>query len=165
MALVDRLLRAAARVRKNGWAPYSGFRVGAAVLSGGRVFTGCNVENSSYPLSVCAERNAIAAAVAAGRTRIEAIAIVGGAERPSAPCGGCRQVLSEFGGPGLPVVYAAPAGARISTTLAALLPESFGPKDLREAAESTGRSRDRPGRPRSAPRSRGTRSTGRSRSR
>src|SRR5947209_7057235 len=131
---LERLLRAAARVRKNAWAPYSNFKVGAAVLAGGRVYAGCNFENSSYPLSVCAERNAAAAAVAAGHRRIEAVAIVGGAERPSAPCGGCRQVLSELASEDTPVVYASPQGAREITTLGALLPASFGRVDLDAAA-------------------------------
>lgn len=169
---LERLLRAAARVRKNAWAPYSNFKVGAAVLAGGQIFAGCNVENSSYPLSVCAERNAVAAAVAAGHRRVDAVAIVGGAARPSAPCGGCRQVLSELAGEETPVVYASPSGARKTTTLGALLPASFRARDLAEAgavtaeaAESTGSSRGPPGKRRSATRRRGIRSTGRSRSR
>src|SRR5438105_8862588 len=101
--VLDRLLRAAAEVRGNAYAPYSRFPVGAAVLAGGRVFAACNVENSAYPLSVCAERNAVAMAVAAGERRIEAVAIVGGAGKPAAPCGGCRQVLAEFASGDMPV--------------------------------------------------------------
>jgi cytidine deaminase len=165
------LLAAAAEARKQAWAPYSGFAVGAAVLASGRVFIGCNVENSAYPLSVCAERNAIAAAVVAGCTRIEAIAIVGGAEKPSAPCGGCRQVLTEFCVSRAVVVYAAAGGKRVTTTVGALLPASFGAADLEQAAaltgsaESTGSSRGLPGKRRSAPRRRGTRSSGPPRSR
>jgi cytidine deaminase len=177
------LLRAAARARKQAWAPYSSFPVGAAVLAGGRTFVGCNVENSAYPLSVCAERNAIAAAVVAGNKSIDAIAVVGGTDKPSAPCGGCRQVLAEFGRPETPVVYAAggpgrvrggktpregvAAYASVSTTLAALLPNSFGSADLLKAAaaESKGSSRGPAGRRRSVARVRGTRSSGQSRSR
>jgi homotetrameric cytidine deaminase len=165
------LLAAAAEARRQAWAPYSGFAVGAAVLASGRVFIGCNVENSAYPLSVCAERNAIAAAVVAGCTRIEAVAIVGGATSPSAPCGGCRQVLAEFCAPTAKVVYAAANGTSLTTTVGALLPASFGAADLEEAkglkepAESTGSSRGPPGKRRTAPRRRGTRSSGRSRSR
>jgi cytidine deaminase len=157
------LLRAAARARKNAYAPYSGFRVGAAVLAGGRIFAACNVENSAYPLSVCAERNAVALAVAAGEKRIQAAAIVGGADRPAAPCGGCRQVLAEFCAPETPVVYAAADGQSVSTTLEALLPTSFGPKDLLRAAaaESRGRMRGPLGTLRSAARVRGTRRSGR----
>jgi cytidine deaminase len=162
---LDDLLLAAAEARKQAWAPYSRFAVGAAVLAGGRVFIGCNVENSSYPLSVCAERNAIAAAVVAGQTRIEAIAIVGGATRPSAPCGGCRQVLAEFCAGEAAVIYASPSGKRVTTSAGALLPAAFGAGDLKEAAGSTGSSPGPSGRPRSAPRRRGTRSSGRPRSR
>ena len=167
---IDDLLRAAAGARKHAWAPYSGFAVGAAVLAGGRVFTGCNVENSAYPLCVCAERNAIAAAVVAGNKRIEAIAIVGGATKPSAPCGGCRQVLAEFCAEDAEVVYASTVGKSVTTTVGALLPASFGASDLKEseeagAAESTRSSRGPSGKRRSAPRPRGTRSSGPRRSR
>jgi cytidine deaminase len=166
---IDDLLLAAAEARKQAWAPYSGFAVGAAVLAGGRIFIGCNVENSAYPLSVCAERNAIAAAVVAGHQRIQAIAIAGGAKKPSAPCGGCRQVLAEFCPEDAAVVYASTSGKRIATTIGALLPASFGASDLKEsqeaAAESTDSSRGPSGKRRSAPRRRGTRSSGQSRSR
>jgi len=120
------LFKAAGRARANAYAPYSGFRVGAAVLAGGRIFAAANVENSSYPLSVCAERNAVAMAVAAGQRRIDAVAVVGGS-----PCGGCRQVLAEFARPDTPVVYAAPRGARVTATVEALLPDAFGPKSLK----------------------------------
>jgi cytidine deaminase len=157
------LLRAALRARKNAYAPYSNFRVGSAVLAGGRIYSACNVENSSYPLSLCAERNAVGAAVAAGHKRIEAVAIVGGADRPAAPCGGCRQVLAEFCGPETPVVYAAADGQSVTTTIEDLLPHSFGRKDLLRAAavESTGKTRGPAGTLRSAARVRGTRKTGR----
>src|SRR5919199_1314787 len=145
---IDRLLRAAEEVRGNAYAPYSGFHVGAAVLAGGRVYAACNVENSSFPLGVCAERNAVAMAVAAGVHRIEAVAVVGGSARPSAPCGGCRQVLAEFAAKDAVVVYATPSGERIATTMGALLPAGFGPRDLRAVAPgSTGSSAARaPGR-------------------
>lgn len=161
------LLRAAAQVRERAHAPYSHYPVGAAVLAGGRIFAGCNMENSAYPLSVCAERNAMAAAVAAGYTRIDAVAIVGGKHRPSAPCGGCRQVLAEFATPGTPVVYASEEGKTIATTIGALLPSAFTMSDLTEAAPvSTGsrpatRSRAASGTARSAARVRGTRNNGR----
>ena len=157
------LLRAATAVRERAHAPYSGFKVGAAVLAGGRIYAGCNVENSSYPLSVCAERNAVAAAVAAGETRIDAVAVVGGTNRPAAPCGGCRQVLAEFCAPQAKLAYAVPGGAPIETTLAALLPDSFGPRDLKAtAAAESSRSLPAPsGTPRSAARGRGTRSSAR----
>jgi cytidine deaminase len=164
-ARLPALLRAAARVRQKAYAPYSGYLVGAAVLAGGRVYSGCNVENSAYPLSVCAERNAVAMAVAAGARRIEAVAIVGGRDRPAAPCGGCRQVLAEFSAPDTPVVYASADGQSVSTHMAALLPAAFGPADLiRAGAESTGRMRGPAGKRQSAARVRGTRKSARRRS-
>jgi cytidine deaminase len=157
------LLRAAAKARKRAYAPYSGFHVGAAVLAGGRIFAAANVENSSYPLSMCAERNAVAQAVAAGHKRIDAVAIVGGSDHPAAPCGGCRQVLAEFAAPDTPVVYAASDGQSVATTLEALLPHAFGPRDLLRAAEaeSRGTMRGPAGSLRSAARVRGTRRSGR----
>jgi len=160
---IDRLLRAAEEVRGNAYAPYSGFQVGAAVLAGGRVYAACNVENSSFPLCVCAERNAVALAVSAGARRIEGVAVVGGSGRPSAPCGGCRQVLAEFAAPDTPVVYATPSGERIATTVGALLPAAFGPEDLKEApAGSRGSPEARaPGKRRSAARGRASRTSGR----
>ena len=99
------------------------------MLAGGRVFVGVNVENASYPLSVCAERNAVAAAVAAGERRIEAVAVVGGEREPAPPCGGCRQVLAEFG-PDAAVISESVAGTRRSWRLRELLPDAFGPASL-----------------------------------
>jgi cytidine deaminase len=161
--VLDQLLRAAAEVRKNAYAPYSGFQVGAAVLAGGRIHAACNVENSSFPLGVCAERNAVAMAVAAGGKRIDAVAVVGGGARPAAPCGGCRQVIAEFAPPETPVLYARATGAPVATTIGALLPSAFGPEDLRGAEpESTGsRAAPSPGRRRSAARARASRTSGR----
>ena len=123
-AAADQLTGAARRAREHAYAPYSGFAVGAAVLSSGRVFTGVNVENASYPLSVCAERNAVAAAVAAGATAIDGTAVVTDASYPTPPCGGCRQVLFEFG-PETVVVSETLAGARTTWTLRELLPDAF----------------------------------------
>jgi len=161
-ARLPALLRAAAKVRPRAYAPYSGFEVGAAVLADGRIHAACNVENSSYPLSVCAERKAVAMAVAAGARKIDAVAIVGGTKRPAAPCGGCRQVLAEFCAQDTPVVYATPDGQSVTTTIGALLPSSFGPSDvMAAAAESRGTMRGPAGISRSAARSRGTRSSGR----
>ena len=133
------LLRAATRVRRHAYAPYSGFQVGAAVLAGGRIFAAGNVENSAYPLCVCAERNAVALAVSAGFRRIEAVAVVAGEGRPASPCGGCRQVLAEFCPPGTPVVYAATSGRSVTTTVAGLLPDAFGAADLVAAERDSGR--------------------------
>src|SRR6266511_2282650 len=94
---IHELVAAAAEVRTNAYAPYSEFHVGAAILAGGRVFTGVNMENAAYPVSVCAERNAVAAAIAAGERPVDGVDVVTDADRPTPPCGGCRQVLWEFG--------------------------------------------------------------------
>ena len=125
----DALVTAATAARENAHAPYSRFAVGAAVLTDdGRVFTGCNVENVSYGLTVCAERVAVFSAVAAGAKRIAAIAVVTGS-RGSA-CGACRQVLAEFADPDMPLHIASPDGERRDRLLGDLLPESFTPDDL-----------------------------------
>ncbi len=114
----------ASEVREHAHAPYSRFKVGAAVRAdSGRVYVGCNVENASFGATVCAERNAIAAAVAHGETRIVAVAVRTEAESPAFPCGLCRQVIQEFG-PGAAIV-AFTSTARRETTLAELLPEAF----------------------------------------
>jgi cytidine deaminase len=121
---VERLVAAARSARRRAYAPYSGFHVGAAVLAEGRIYSGVNVENASYPLSVCAERNAVAAAIRAGRRRIEAVAVVAGEDRPTPPCGGCRQVLHEFG-PEMLVISETVDGRRSSWPLRELLPAAF----------------------------------------
>jgi len=126
---LDRLVAAAAEVRRRARAPYSGFAVGAAVLAeDGRLFAGCNVENASYGLSICAERNAVAAAVAAGVERLAGVAVVTDVSPPVAPCGACRQVLAEFGD--FPVVLANLAGERRLSSVSALLPLAFSAADL-----------------------------------
>jgi len=118
------LIAAAREARKNAYAPYSKFCVGAAVLGeSGRVFTGCNVENSSYGLTVCAERNAIFQAVAAGEKRIVACAIDTG-EKPSPSCGMCRQVFAEFGDRQMPIAFVGKR-QRSLYTLGDLLPHAF----------------------------------------
>jgi cytidine deaminase len=121
---VERLIEAARRVQAQAYAPYSNFPVGAAVLGAdGRVFPGCNVENSSFGLTVCAERNAVAAAIAAGTRPTAMAVVVNGKLVP--PCGACRQVLAEFE-PSLPVVLASATETRQEvTTLDALLPGAF----------------------------------------
>ena len=125
------LRKQAAAVRDNAHAPYSGFAVGAALLSeDGRIFTGTNVENASYGLSVCAERNAVGAAVAAGATRFVAIAVVAPGPDPASPCGVCRQVLAEFP-PSFPVRCYTPEGELLETTVTELLPHAFGPGNLK----------------------------------
>jgi cytidine deaminase len=116
--------------RRMAYAPYSGFTVGAALQAvDGRTFVGCNVENASYSLAVCAERGAIAAAVVAGAQAFTALAVASGTSPPVAPCGACRQALREFG-PELKVILVNPAGERVETTLAALFPDSFNPDHL-----------------------------------
>lgn len=94
------------------------------MLAGGRTFVGVNVENASYPMSMCAERNAIAAAIAAEERVIDAIAVVGGSAEPAPPCGGCRQVLWEVGSQAI-VVSELPEGARRRWTIQELLPDAF----------------------------------------
>ena len=125
------LIEAATRVRENAHAPYSRFRVGAAVLDeDGRIHVGANVENAAYPEGICAETAAIGAMVASGGRRIAAIAIVGEGSAPCMPCGGCRQRIREFAASATPVHVATPDGAGRSFTLVELLPESFGPANL-----------------------------------
>jgi cytidine deaminase len=131
-AAIEELIAAADAARGQAYAPYSGFRVGAALLAGGRVFTGVNVEIASYPISVCAERNAVAAMVIGGERTIDAIAVVTGAEEPTPPCGGCRQALWEFGRDAL-VVCVTTGGARTTSTMSELLPGAFGPESFRPA--------------------------------
>lgn len=126
----ERMLEAAVEARANAYAPYSGFRVGAAVLGRhGGVYAAGNVENASYPVSLCAERGAIAAAVAAGETAIDAVLILSDAEAPCPPCGMCRQALAEFG-PNMAVVLVGARGSARRTTLDALLPDRFDPAFL-----------------------------------
>jgi homotetrameric cytidine deaminase len=123
------LLQAAHDVRLCAYAPYSKFRVGAAVRTELGVFTGVNVENASYPLTVCAERNAIATAIAAGARHVEAVAVAAETEGPASPCGACRQVISEHG-PGADLILASTFGPYMKTTIDQLLPHAFGPTDV-----------------------------------
>ncbi len=119
------LKRAAVEARANAYAPYSGFTVGAAVMSQtGRVFAGCNLENASYGATLCAERSALAAAVAAGERELRALVVASGAKSPTPPCGICRQCLTELS-PRLAIRSYA-GDARADYELATLLPEAFG---------------------------------------
>jgi cytidine deaminase len=124
--LRERALGAMARA----YAPYSGFRVGAALLAtDGSVTEGCNVENASFPAGICAERGAVAAAVARGNRAFDSIAIATEAEEPTPPCGICRQVLEEFS-PHLLVVSVTSEGREARWTLDELLPRAFTPRSL-----------------------------------
>lgn len=119
------LIETAKKARLNAFAPYSRFKVGAAVISkNGKIYSGCNVENASYGLTVCAERNAVAAMAAAGEREIDAVAVVTDLKRPASPCGACRQVIAEFG-PGANIVTANLKGSVQIKTLSALLPFRF----------------------------------------
>jgi len=124
------LFDAALSAFHNAHAPYSAFRVGAAVrTTSGRIFAGANVENASYPEGNCAEASAIAAMVAAGDRQITEALVLAAGERLCTPCGGCRQRLAEFTGPDVPVHLCHPDGLRCSVTVGALLPLSFGLDD------------------------------------
>lgn len=132
VSLPQALIDAAVGARAFSYAPYSRFRVGAAVLSpDGSVHAGCNVENAAYPEGVCAEGGAISAMIMAGQRQIAAVVVAGEGPPATTPCGGCRQKIREFGKPDTPIVIVDPQGTvLLSTTLAALLPESFGPDHL-----------------------------------
>ena len=127
-ARVRELIAAAAAAREWAYVPYSGFAVGAALLaSNGAVYTGCNVENASYGLTVCAERNAVFRAVVSGARDFLAVAVV--TANGVTPCGACRQVLAEFS-PTMTVITSDMAGNRRVYTLSELLPDAFGAADL-----------------------------------
>ena len=126
-----RLLAAARAAARRAYAPYSKFRVGAAVLSGsGRIFSGANVENASSSLGVCAERAALFQAVAAGERKIVAVAVHTPTRHPTPPCGACRQVIGEFG-PRAAIICTCRTRERLVATLDQLLPSAFGPGNLR----------------------------------
>ena len=130
-AQMQALVAAARSARAQAYAPYSRFQVGAALLDEhGRLHAGCNVENAAYPQGQCAEATAIGHLILAGGTRILAAAVVGVAEQPVTPCGGCRQRLREFAAGDCPVWVADLTTVRARFTLGALLPESFGPQHL-----------------------------------
>lgn len=125
-----RLEKAARAAAAQSYSPYSRFRVGAAIVCGsGKIFTGCNVENASYGLCNCAERTAIFTAAAIGERIVRAVVVYTPTATPSSPCGACRQVINEFG-PGAIVISVCDGPGRIDTTLDALLPAAFGPKNL-----------------------------------
>jgi len=134
MPNLTELVAAARAARAAAYAPYSQFAVGAALETpDGRRYTGANVENASYGLTMCAERAAVQAAVLDGARALAALAVVGPDGVTTAPCGACRQVLAEFGAPAMPIVYATENGLN-ETTLGALLPHAFDATALRAAA-------------------------------
>lgn len=125
------LFEAAAKAQAQAHAPYSRFRVGAAIRGGsGRIHAGCNVENAAYPVGTCAEAGALAAMILSGDRDPTDILVLGEGEVLCTPCGACRQRLREFGRDGLLIHVAGPEGIRRSFTLAELLPHSFGPDNL-----------------------------------
>jgi cytidine deaminase len=128
--VTDPLITAARSAQARAYAPYSNFRVGAALeADDGSVFLGCNVENASYGLTICAERAAICAAVAAGARHFRRAVVVSDSDPPAAPCGACRQVLAEFG-LDLSIEGVSPR-ATVRWQLSHLLPSAFGPEHLR----------------------------------
>ncbi len=127
-AEINELIEAAVQVRQFAYVPYSHFAVGAALRGAdGQIYTGCNVENASFGLTICAERNALAHAVSRGVRQFSAIAVVTG--NGVTPCGACRQVLSEFN-PHITVIVVDEAGRRQTHQLDQLLPAAFGPEQL-----------------------------------
>jgi len=125
----EALIAKAIEARERAYAPYSNYRVGAALLGkSGRIYTGCNVENAVYPLATCAERAAVVKAVSEGEREFVALAVV--TENAGPPCGSCRQVLHEFG-EAIVVLIADAEGAYRETTVADLLPDSFSVEDLK----------------------------------
>lgn len=133
--MMEKLLKAAREAQQRAHAPYSKFLVGAALLTDkGVIVTGCNVENASYGLTVCAERVALGRAVAEDAGKPVACLVVGPVAEPLTPCGACRQSLLEFN-PSMKVICIGRDGRRIETTAAALLPHSFGAEELEKPRE------------------------------
>lgn len=124
-----KLRRAAKAAVTKAYAPYSGFRVGAAIWTDRGLFTGANVENASYGLTNCAERSAIFAAASAGARKLHCVVVYTPTPRATAPCGACRQVIFEFG-PGARVLSCCAGKEVLDTSIEALLPGAFGPADL-----------------------------------
>lgn len=143
----SRLLEQARQAAGAAYVPYSEFPVGAAILMvDGSVFTGCNIENASYPLTICAERSAIATAVSAGHREILAVAVSAPKAMGTTPCGGCRQVLNEFRPQtgDMPIIID-DGGSGTEVSLDELLPRAFGPRNLEQAAASGTHGADRAG--------------------
>jgi cytidine deaminase len=131
MPSLETLFEAAKAIQAKAYAPYSRFKVGAAIATPeGQVFTGCNVENAAYPVGSCAEAGAISAMIAGGGSRIGTIVVMGEGEHLVTPCGGCRQRIREFAAPDTKIHIAGPEGIRKTFALDELLPFSFGPDNL-----------------------------------
>jgi cytidine deaminase len=129
-AKLKALVTAAKKASRKAYCRYSDFRVGAAVLGrSGAIAAGCNVENASYGLTICAERNAVFQLVADGERDVTAVVVYTPTPTPTAPCGACRQVLNEFGAD-MAVICVCDGSDRIETTLGQLLPQAFGPRNL-----------------------------------
>ena len=123
----------ARKARENAYAPYSGFKVGAALrTASGAVYSGCNVENAAYPEGTCAEAGAIASMIVAGDTEIVEVFVIADATSPVPPCGGCRQKLAEFAGKDAKITMATMDGSNETTTLHQLLPGAFGRDHMAE---------------------------------
>lgn len=128
----EQLIEEARKARLNAYAPYSNFKVGAALLTeDGEIFYGCNVENAAYSLVNCAERTAIFSAIAAGKTKFAKLAIVCDTERPGSPCGACRQVINEFCAKDMPIIMGNLGDEIEVSNIETLLPGAFGPEDLK----------------------------------
>jgi len=131
MSQWEPLIEAAKKAQDAAYAPYSNYRVGAALLSGGQVFSGCNVENASYGATVCAERHAVAAMVRGGGRKIDRVVVLTPSSKPKWPCGLCRQVLAEFAVAGdFEILSISASGEERYFTFSSLHPEGFGPADL-----------------------------------
>jgi cytidine deaminase len=130
------LLAFAREAQEKAYAPYSGFRVGAAIYAGGEIYQGCNVENAAYGSTICAERGAAMSAVLAGNTFFDAIAVVGDSDDPTVPCGACRQFLAEFN-PEMRVVIGGKSDFVRAFTLEELLPEAFVHAYLDQSADGS----------------------------
>lgn len=131
MSRNDKLIEAAQAARHKAYAPYSNFKVGAAICDeNGHIHVGVNVENAAYPQGCCAEASAISAMIVAGGRKIAAVAVVGIGDVLCTPCGGCRQRLREFATSQTPIYICDETGVRSTKTLEALLPMSFGPDNL-----------------------------------
>lgn len=129
----DLMAEKACDTMQHAYAPYSNYHVGACVLAeDGTMFTGCNVENASYGVTICAEHNAIASLIASGNRKIKALAVVGSGDELCTPCGCCRQAIREFATPDAPIYLCDPKTKKVvkTTNIAELLPMSFGPEHL-----------------------------------